>query len=98
MFAGVGSSDVDADGLVDGCVVCARRKANSSTPFYTNLTCYQVLVANHNQGERADMILAQDRWLLQTYAAEITETGLRRSFFAGVAAHQVLMGLYGVNS
>ncbi len=77
-------------------VLATQPRAGGTTPFFTYLTCYQVLAAN--QDERANTVLAQGGRLLQEYAAGISDLGLRRSFLEGVAAHWALMGLYGESS
>lgn len=55
-------------------------------PLRIYLTCYQVLRAS--QDPRADDILNAARHLLQTWAAEIDDETLRRSFLENVAAHR----------
>jgi tetratricopeptide (TPR) repeat protein len=74
-------------------LLTAQPRAGWTTPFFSYLTCYQVLAAN--QDKRANTVLAQGGRLLQEYAAGIAEPGLRQRFLEGVPAHRALMGLYG---
>jgi DNA-binding SARP family transcriptional activator/predicted ATPase len=64
----------------------------TNEPFYVYLTCYRVL---HAIGDpRAFEILETAHALLQEWAVDIDDEGLRRSFLRNVAAHQELLDAY----
>ena len=73
-------------------VLAVQPSAGLTTPFFTYLTCYRVLTANHDP--RAPVILEQGWRLLQDYAADISDPARRRDFLEGVAVHRELQALY----
>ncbi|MDQ3249990.1 MAG: tetratricopeptide repeat protein, partial [Chloroflexota bacterium] len=61
-------------------------------PFYTYLTCYTILIAQHDV--RAATVLQTAHRLLQTYAENIQDDHLRHSFLENVAVHRALHHAY----
>ncbi len=64
----------------------------TNEPFRIYLTCYQVLVANHDP--RAHDVLAQAYRRLQERAARIPDEATRRSFLENVAVHREIVALW----
>ncbi len=61
-------------------------------PFYTYLTCYEILSVQ--QDARAGALLQAAHDLLQTYAGHIGDDQLRQSFLANVVIHRALQHAY----
>jgi len=66
-------------------ILIAQPRAGFTTPFFTYLTCYRVLVAN--QDPRAQPLWQQGWALLQHDAQQIDDTRLRTAFLEKVAVH-----------
>lgn|GEM_PF-2268646 len=61
-------------------------------PFYTYLTCYTVLAAQHDP--RATRVLQTAYTLLESYAGHIYDEHLRHSFWENVAVHRMIQQAY----
>jgi predicted ATPase/DNA-binding SARP family transcriptional activator len=69
-------------------ILAEHPHAGFNTPFFTWLTCHQVLAANEDP--RAGGVLQTAYTLLQQDAASIQDAALRRSFLEEVAMHRAL--------
>lgn len=73
-------------------VLAEKQQVGIDEPFYTYLSCFRVLTANHDG--RAESILQTAYALLQRYAGHIADGGLRRSFWENVPVHHTLYQAY----
>ncbi len=66
--------------------------AGTEEPFLVHLTCYQVLMTNHDP--RALQVLTSAHNLLQEHAARIPDEATRRSYLENVAIHREIVSLW----
>lgn len=73
-------------------ILAAHPSIGMDEPFLVYLTCHRVLAAS--QDARALLLLQTGYHLLQSYANQITDPELRRSFLEKVPVHRMLQQLY----